>query len=76
MTTERIQLQPGVWLNYVQTDRFKTGCFSFNLLRPLTMEAAAPNALLPSVLLRGSREYPDMRQISCRLDTLYGGSCV
>lgn len=75
MLTERIQLQPGVWLNFVQTDRFKTGCFSFNLLRPLTMNAAASNALLPSVLLRGSREYPDMQQISCRLDTLYGGSC-
>ena len=75
MTTDRIQLRPGVWLNFVQTDRFKTGCFSFNLLRPLTMESAAPNALLPSVLLRGSREYPDMQQISQRLDTLYGGSC-
>ena len=75
MTTERIQLRPGIWLNLVQTDRFKTGCFSFNLLRPLTMEAAAPNALLPSVLLRGSREYPDMQQIYQRLDTLDGGSC-
>ena len=75
MTTERIQLRPGVWLNLVRTDRFKTGCFSFNLLRPLTMEAAAPNALLPSVLLRGSQEYPDMQRISQRLDTLYGGSC-
>lgn len=75
MTTERIQLRPGVWLNYVQTDRFKTGCFSFNLLRPLTMEASAPNALLPSVLLRGCKDYPDMQQISQRLDTLYGASC-
>jgi len=75
MLTERIQLRPGVWLNYVQTDRFKTGCFSFNLLQPLTMEAAASNALLPSVLLRGCREFPDMQQISCHLDTLYGASC-
>lgn len=75
MITERIQLRPGVCLNYVHTDRFKTGCFSFNLLRPLTMEDAAPNALLPSILLRGSKAYPDMQQISHRLDTLYGASC-
>ena len=75
MTTERIQLCPGVWLNMVQTDRFKTGCFSFNLLRPLSAEAAADNALLPSVLLRGCRAYPDMQTISNRLDTLYGASC-
>ena len=74
MTTERIELRPGVWLNTVQTDRFKTGCFSFNLLRPLETETAAPNALLPSVLLRGCREFPTMQAISQRLDTLYGAS--
>ena len=74
MTTERIMLKPGVWLQYVQTDRFKTGCFSFNLLRPLARSDAAPNALLPTVLLRGCSGYPDMQAISRRLDTLYGAS--
>ena len=52
MTTERLELRPGIWLNMVQTDRFKTGCFSLNLLRPLEYATAATNALLPSVLLR------------------------
>lgn len=74
MHTERLELLPGVWLNLVQTNRFKTGCFSFNLLRPLTAEDAAPNALLPSVLLRGCRACPDMQAISRRLDTLFGAS--
>lgn len=72
--TKRTELLPGVWLNTVQTDRFKTGCFSINLLRPLTMEDASPNALLPSVLLRGCGGYPDMQAISTRLDELYGSS--
>jgi len=72
--TKRTELLPGVWLNTVQTDRFKTGCFSINLLRPLTMEDASPNALLPSVLLRGCGAYPDMQAISTRLDELYGSS--
>ena len=67
MTTERIMLKPGVWLQYVQTDRFKTGCFSFNLLRPLARADAAPNALLPTVMLRGCSGYPDMQAISRRL---------
>lgn len=75
MNTERIELRPGVWLNLVQTDRFKTGCFSVNLLQPLALQTAAPNALVPSVLLRGCRTYPDMQVISQRLDTLYGASC-
>ncbi len=74
MHTERLELMPGVWLNFAQTDRFKTGCFSFNLLRPLAEADAAPNALLPSVLLRGCRLCPDMQAISQRLDTLYGAS--
>lgn len=74
MVTERLELLPGVWLNLFQTDRFKTGCFSFNLLRPLSKADAAPNALLPSVLLRGCQSYPDMRAISHHLDHLYGAS--
>ncbi len=74
MHTERLELLPGVWLNLARTDRFKTGCFSVNLLRPLAQADAAPNALLPSVLLRGCRACPDMQEISRRLDTLYGAS--
>ena len=72
MITDRLELLPGVWLNLVQTDRFKTGCFSINLLRPLEMVTAAPNALLPSVLLRGCSSCPDMQTISQKLDTMYG----
>jgi len=74
MTSERIKLRPNVWLNLVQTDRFKTGCFSFNLLRPLQHETASSNALLPSVLLRGCRAHPDMQAISHHLDQLFGAS--
>lgn len=74
MDTERIMLQPGVWLNYAASDRFKTGCFSFNLLQPLRWADAAPSALIPSVLLRGCDGYADMQAISHRLDSLYGAS--
>jgi len=74
MIAERKELRPGVWLNMVHTDKFKTGCFSINFLRPLARESAAPNALIPAVLLRGCRTAPDIRQISERLDTLYGAS--
>ena len=74
MLTERLELLPGIRLNRIQSDRFKTGCFSFNLLRPLAMADAAPNALLPSILLRGCRSCPDIQSISQRLDELYGAS--
>lgn len=71
---ERRMLLPGVWLTAVQTDKFKTACLSVNLLRPLCREEASLNALLPSVLLRGTREYPDMQAISAYLDDLYGAT--
>lgn len=74
MKSHRFELLPGVWLNMVQTDRFKTGCFSINFMRPLVRDTAAPNSLIPSVLLRGCESCPDMESISNHLDALYGAS--
>ncbi|MBQ9967150.1 MAG: insulinase family protein [Oscillospiraceae bacterium] len=74
MTTKRVRLADGIWLNMVQTDRFKTACVSINFLQPLREETASLHALLPSVLLRGCMRYPDMRSITHRLDDLYGAS--
>ena len=70
----RTQILPGVYLTAVQSDKFKTGCFSLNLLRPMKKEEAAANALIPSVLLRGSVQHPDIASISAKLDELYGAS--
>lgn len=69
---QRVELLPGVYLRTVQTDKFKTGSLSLNFLRPLCREEAAMNALLPSVLLRGTKNHPDMKEISMLLDELYG----
>lgn len=70
--SQRVELLPGVFLRTVQTDKFKTGSLSVNFLRPLCREEAAANALLPSVLLRGTKAHPDMKEISMLLDELYG----
>lgn len=72
--TNRVQILPDVYLTSVQTDQFKTGCMSINFLRPMRREEVSANALIPSILLRGSENYPDMQAISTRLDTLYGAS--
>ena len=71
---QRIELFPGVHLTAIQSDKFKTGCFSLNLVRPLCRQEAAMNALIPSVLLGGTRRYPDIRSISRALDNLYGAT--
>ena len=61
-------------LNIIKTDKFKTGCFSVNFIRAHSREDAPLDALLTSVLLRGTETYPDMQRISTRLDELYGAS--
>lgn len=67
-----IQLLPGVRLRCYTDHRFKQGVLSLQLLRPMDEKEAALNALLPAVLLRGCRDYPDMRSITQHLDDLYG----
>ena len=71
---QQLPVVPGVRLHAMQTDKFKTGCFSVNFRRPHSKKDAALDALLPSVLLRGTERHPDIRSISMRLDELYGAT--
>ena len=72
--TQVFELQPGVTLRCHPDRRFKQGCLSFQIIRPMRAEEAALNALLPAVLLRGTEDHPDLRSITMRLDELYGAS--
>jgi len=70
--TIRKELQPGVLLTIVSTDKFKTSCIGVNFLCGLNMEKASFLAMIPSVLLRGCEKYEDMRKLNRELDSLYG----
>ena len=69
-----VELFPGVTLRCYPDQRFKHGCLSVQLVRSMCREEAACNALLPAVLLRGCNSCPDLRDITLRLDDLYGAS--
>lgn len=69
-----IELFPGVTLRCCRDDRFKQNVLSLQFLRPMRREEASLNALLPTVLLRGTKSCPDMRSITLKLDDLYGAS--
>ena len=71
---QTIELLPGVTLRCFQDSRFKQGCLSLQLVRPMRREEAYKNALLSAVLLRGTRQHPDLRSITQRLDDLYGAA--
>ena len=67
-------IYPGVTLRAFADDRFKQGCLSLQIIRPQCIEEAAMNALIPTILLRGCTNCPDLRSITNRLDELYGAS--
>ena len=69
-----IEVAPHITLRCFSDDRFKQEGLSLTLVRPMCAEEASLNALLPAVLLRGSRSAPDLRAITQRLDDLYGAS--
>ena len=70
----RRELFPGVWLRAVHTNKFKSSYLSITLLTPLDKKTAGANALIPSVLRRGTEVHPDMEALSAALDELYGGA--
>lgn len=72
--TIRSKIGEGVFLNTIHTTKFKSGTLSLNLFRPLSDDEAAMNALLPSVLRRGSENHPDLVSLAAELDELYGAS--
>lgn len=67
-------LLPEVTLRCFTDHRFKQEGLSIQFVRPMRKEEAALNALLPAVLLRGCETAPDLRDITLRLDDLYGAS--
>lgn len=72
MEYSRTEIRPGVWLTHLREDKFKTACFSVNLLSQLNRETASMNALIPYVLRRGTAAFPDMESLSSRMEDLYG----
>lgn len=68
---KRIKLSEGIYLNIIESDKFKTDYFDINFILPLKEETASFAALLPMVMKRGCVKYPTMAEITKRLDYLY-----
>ena len=74
--TVRREILPYVFLTHRETDKFKTGSMSINLLTQLTRSQAAKNAILPRLLLRGTKGYPDLGALNRAMDNLYGAKVI
>ncbi|PUA35947.1 peptidase M16 [Paenibacillus elgii] len=62
----------GVRVHVLPTEQFKTYALSVYLGSPLQEDTVTPNALIPFVLRRGSKAYPETKQFREKLDDLYG----
>lgn len=71
-TYQRRPLKQGVTFTSVQEEKFKYSHISVNFVLPLAAQTASLYALLPMVLRRGSRAWPDMTVLGERLSELYG----
>ncbi|WP_426446988.1 EF-P 5-aminopentanol modification-associated protein YfmF [Paenibacillus sp. S-38] len=68
---ERGTLGP-VRVHVLPTEQFKTFAVSVYIGSPLQEDSVTSTALIPFVLRRGSRSYPETKQFRERLDDLYG----
>ncbi|GAB7054045.1 pitrilysin family protein [Paenibacillus sp. YK5] len=61
-----------VRVHVLPTEQFKTFALSVYIGSPLDEETVTPTALIPFVLRRGSKAYPQTKQFRERLDDMYG----
>jgi len=65
-------LPNGIRLHFMPTQKFKTISIGIFIHQELNSELAALNALLPAVLEKGCRLYPDFLTLQRRLENLFG----
>lgn len=71
---ESISSFNGIDVFRINTDKFKTSSIHFFFQDNLTRANVTKNALLPAVIRRGTEKYPTLRDISMKLENLYGAS--
>jgi len=69
-----IEISDGVTLHLIKDNKFKTNFISFSFITKLKRENITKNVLLPLVLRRGNVNLPTMKEMSKKLDDMYGAS--
>lgn len=72
MEKKDIQIKEGIKLHLIKTELFKTNMISGIITVPLTRENVTQNALLVSMLRRGTQNHQTQLELSKALENLYG----
>lgn len=70
----RVKIAEGVHFNTIKDDRFNTSRLCVSLLVPIEREKISANSIVPFLLARSCKKYPDHHSLTRRLDKLYGMS--
>lgn len=65
-------LRQNINLHVIKDNKFKTNLIKVYFQRPLTNSEVTDNALIPMILKRGSTQYQTAKDISIKLEELYG----
>jgi predicted Zn-dependent peptidase len=66
--------QNGLQVHLCNTEKFKTINIMLTMKIPLKMEFTTARALIPQILVNGSKNYPNRRLIKQRLDEMFGAT--
>lgn len=72
MQTTIVDLQNGMKLHYLKTEKFKTNIIGLVVRTNLDRDTVTKNALLSQVLAQGSKAYPNRLMMARQMETLYG----
>ena len=70
----RKEIKKGITVHVIETEKFKTNLLSIFITTPLTRDHVTSNALLPAVLMRGTKNMRTSEEISKNLDKMYGAT--
>ena len=68
MKDNKTEIKTGITFHKIQTNKFKTNLFAIFFTVPLTRENVTKNALITSILRRGTKDYPSQELVSKKLE--------
>lgn len=74
MNYQETEIEEGIKLHTIQTNKFKTNLLTVFITTPLSKETITKEALIASVLRRGTTSMPTTEEISINLEEMYGAS--
>lgn len=74
MEYKQTDIKKGIKLHTIKTDKFKTNLIAIMLTTKLNRENVTKNALIPTVLKRGTKNLKTQEEINKKLEEMYGAS--